>query len=179
VMGWGERMSIGGRHRCPMQLPPQHGVGGAQHAEALSLGRSCNRPAGVQHSHSAAVAQAYYAIAECHEALGSIDDSIVALETYMDLTRLASPLTHGRACCKFGVLYYNLGKFPQARLPHKRCCNCLFADKYPPSVRSSRRGPCSVSLSMLRRHTVLVVAWLQATACARNLLTRLTGGHVL
>jgi hypothetical protein len=62
---------------------------------------------------NAAVAAGYYAVAECLESLGRLEEAVLALETYMDLTRLADPMLHSRACCKFGVLYFRMGKFPQ------------------------------------------------------------------
>lgn len=64
------------------------------------------------------VAQAHFAIAECHEELGDIDAAVTALEQYMDLTRLSSPLAHSQACCKFGALYYRAGEYTQVRSRH-------------------------------------------------------------
>jgi hypothetical protein len=62
---------------------------------------------------NAAIAAAYYAVAECHEHLGHLQEAVVAMETYLDLTRLSDPMLHSRACCKFGILYFRMGKYPQ------------------------------------------------------------------
>lgn len=89
------------------------------HAEALGFQREFLALSAAE-ANKAAVARAYYSIAECHEALGEVDAAVVALETYMDMTRMSSPVANARACCKFGFLYFTMRKFSQVR---RRCCD--------------------------------------------------------
>ena len=75
----------------------------------------------------APIAAAYYAVAECQEALGDAEAAIVALERYMEVTRLGAPRAHARACCKFGALYQSMGRYAEVRtvpLPPPRVHRC-------------------------------------------------------
>jgi hypothetical protein len=90
----------------------------------------------------AAAAQAHYAIAECHEALGNQQEAINALEAYMALARLAAPLAHGRACCKFGSLYYSLGRYPEVRLYLPCLTYCCWRYRVPTPLFPTTRSSC-------------------------------------
>lgn len=116
------------------------------------------------------VAQAHFAVAECHEALGDTDAAVTALEQYMDLTRLSSPAAHGQACCKFGALYYRAGEYAQVRHPPspaadrprlRACCRGTLHStpahgrnscKLPRQLRTGRGAKCRTAATAETTH---------------------------